>query len=383
LNGKNDKAGWFAAILILVLVNILGAYAQIQPAATAPPPKPPAPAGTVSDASRDKILKYIRDRFGVPDSVKLSLGELHPSAVAPGFNEGIVTIDDGKTRRAQIILVSKDSRYLITVMGNVMDLQQNSPVEMAKRIQEVFKIPANFKLLVGGFKPSVVPDFEQGTLTLDDGHSPKSDRPLLLTRDGKHLIMSELYSLTVDPREQALHTIALRDEPTQGPADAPVTIVEYADLECPVCARMNEFLETQVVPRYGNKVRIVFKEYPLPMHDWSMTAAIACQCAYELNPSTFVPLRTAIFRNQQLINITNVRDSVLSFGEQAGLDRVKLAGCLDAKSSMPRIQRDLAEVKRIEVDRTPTLFINGRLVPGGQPDEAYFQAIDAALRGGK
>ena len=158
-----------------------------------------------------------------------------------------------------------------------------------------------------------------------------------------------------------------------------MTIVEYADLECPTCARMNEFLETKVVPRYGNKVRIVFKEYPLPMHDWSLTAAIANQCAYEINPASYVPLRTAIFRNQQLINITNVRETVLSYGEQAGLDRVKLAGCLDAKSSYPRIQRDMAEAKRIDVNQTPTVFINGRMMVGLPSEEAYFQAIDEAL----
>ena len=206
---------------------------------------------------------------------------------------------------------------------------------------------------------------------------------MLLTRDGKHLIVGELYNLAVDPKQQALRTISLQDEPTQGPADAPVTIVEYADLECPTCARMHEFLETQVLPRYGNKVRVVFKEFPLPMHDWSLTAAIACQCAYEMNPASYVPLRTAIFRNQQLINITNLRDTVLSYGEQAGVDRVKLAGCLDAKSSLPRIQRDMAEAKRINVNQTPTLFINGRMMVGLPSEDAYFQAIDAALRGGK
>jgi protein-disulfide isomerase len=144
---------------------------------------------------------------------------------------------------------------------------------------------------------------------------------------------------------------------------------------------MHEFLETKVVPRYGNKLRVVFKEYPLPMHDWSFTAAIADQCAYEINPSTYVPLRTAIFRNQQLINIANLRDSLLSYGEQAGLDRVQLAGCLDAKSSLPRIQRDMAEAKRIEVISTPTVFINGRMMVGLPSEDAYFKAIDAALQG--
>jgi protein-disulfide isomerase len=396
LNGKNSKAWWLATIVMMVLVNLLYVHAQSHPAGQATgsnvaggatggnsPTRavPPAPASTLSDAARDKIVKYIRERFGVPDTVKLTLGALHGSAVAPGFNEATVAVDDGKTQRAQVLLISKDSRYLIVVMGTIIELQQNSPEEMARLIQQVFKVPANMKVAVGGFKPSVVPDFEQGTLSIDDGHSPKNNRALLLTRDGKHLIMSEIYPLAVDPREQVLHTVTLRDEATQGPADAPVTIVEYADLECPVCARMNEFLETQVVPRYGNKVRIVFKEYPLPMHDWSMTAAIACQCAYELNPSTFVPLRTAIFRSQQLINITNVRESVLSFGEQAGLDRVKLAGCLDAKSSLPRIQRDMAEAKRIDVNQTPTLYINGRMLIGLPSEDAYFQAIDAALRG--
>jgi len=119
------------------------------------------------------------------------------------------------------------------------------------------------------------------------------------------------------------------------------------------------------------------------MHDWSTTAAIACQCAYELNPASFVPMRSAIFRNQQLINITNVRETLLAYGEQAGLDRVKLAGCLDAKSSYPRVQRDMAEGKRLNVTSTPTLYINGRMMIGLPSEDAYFQLIDGMLRGGK
>src|ERR1019366_5011662 len=106
------------------------------------------------------------------------------------------------------------------------------------------------------FKPSVSPDFELGALTMDDGKS-KQDRAVLLSRDGKHLIVSEIYNLGVDPREQALRIISTHDEPSQGPSNAPVTIVEYADLECPTCARMHEFLETKLIPRYGNKVFVV------------------------------------------------------------------------------------------------------------------------------
>jgi protein-disulfide isomerase len=334
----------------------------------------------LSDAKRDSILKYIRDRFGVPDTVKLTFGDLHPSTVAPGFNEAVVMVDDGKSQHPQELLVSRDARFLIVVTGAIMELHQDSPAEMVQRIQEVFKTPATLKVSVGGFKPSPSTDFKQGTLTMDDGKA-KQDRTVLLARDGKHLVVSDLYNLAIDPKQQALRTISLHDEPTVGPANAPVTIVEYADLQCPTCARMHDFLETKVVPRYGNKLRIVFKEYPLPMHDWSFTAAIADQCAFEINPSTYVPLRTAIFRSQQLINITNLRDTLLSYGEQAGLDRVQLAGCLDSKSSLPRIQRDVAEAKRIQVNSTPTVFINGRMMVGLPSEDAYYQAIDAALKG--
>jgi len=374
LNGKNYKLGLLAAMFILVLCG--GVPWVVTRAA------PATQGAALSDAASDKIVTYFRERFGVPDTVKLSLSPLHPSSVAPNFNEAALTLDDGKKQAMQLLLASKDLRYLIAVNGGIVDLHQNSAAEMAERIHEVFKTPANQKLSVGGFKPSASPDFERGTLTVDYGPS-KQDFAVLLTRDGRHLIVSELYSMAVDPRQQALRTITLRDEPTQGPANAPVTIVEYADLECPTCARVHEFLETQLVPRYGDKVRVVFKEYPLPMHDWSLSAAIACQCAYELNPPSYVPLRTAIFRNQQFINITNVRETLLSYGEQTGLERAKLAGCLDAKSSLPRVQRDVAEAKRVNVDRTPTLFINGRMMIGLPSEDAYYQTIDEILRGGK
>ena len=339
-----------------------------------------AQSSVISDAARDKIISYFRERFGVPDTVKLSLGAVHPSGAVPSFNEAILNLDDGKKQGTQFLLFSKDMRYLIAVTGRMVDLNQNSPEEIAQRLREAFKIPANVKVSVGGFKPSPSPDFEQGTVTFDNGQS-KPEYAALLSRDGKHLMLGELINLTIDPRQQALRTIALQDEPTQGPANAPVTIVEYADLQCPTCAHMHEFLETQVVPRYGNKVRVVFKEFPLPMHDWSLVAAVACQCAYEINPPSYVLLRSAIFRNQQFINITNLREMLLTNGEQAGVDRVKLAGCLDARSTMPRVQRDMAEGKRVTVDRTPTLFINGRKMVGLPSDDAYFQAIDAILGG--
>jgi len=374
LNGKHNKIWLLAAMLTVVLSGGIPLVMMRG--------EPAAQEATLSEAARNKIVTYIHERFAVPDNVKVTLSEPVTSPAAPDFDALTATVDDGKNKRNQPLLVSKDMRFLILVPGSIIDLSSDSPAEMEQRIREVFKSPANIKLAVGGFKPSAAPDFKVGNLNVDDGKT-KQDRPLLLTRDGKHLIVGEMFNLAIDPRQHALHSITLQDEPTQGPADAPVTIVEFADLECPTCARMQDFIETTLLPRYGNKLRVVFKEFPLPMHDWSTTAAIACQCAYEINPPAYVPMRTAIFRNQQLINITNVRDTVLNYGEQAGVDRVKLAGCLDAKSSLPRIQRDVKEAKAIDVTATPTLFINGRMMVGLPSEDAYFQIIDGMLHGGK
>ena len=368
LNGKYSK-DLRRAFWIVLCSGVMGL------AARTPPANP-----VLSEAVREKIVRYIHQRFGVADATKLSLGEARDS-FAPNFYEVSVITDDGKNKHDQPAWVSKDSRYL--VLGNLFEVSEASNAELVRRMRETFKVPDNVKLALGIFHASRVADFQTASLTIDNGKAPQ-ERTVLLARDGKHAVLGELYSLDVDLQKQALRTISLQGAPTQGPANAPVTIVEYADLQCPMCARLHEFLETQVLPRYGNKVRVVFKEFPLVgIHDWSPLAAVACQCAYELNPSAYIPLRTAIFRNQGGINITNVRELLLNYGEQVGVDRVRLATCLDAKSSWPRVEQDSAEGKRLNVVSTPTSFINGRMIVGLPSFDAYYQVVDEALKAGK
>jgi protein-disulfide isomerase len=173
--------------------------------------------------------------------------------------------------------------------------------------------------------------------------------------------------------------INTKDMPSQGPANAPVTVVEYADLQCPTCARLQEFLEKQLLPKYGDKVRVVFKEFPIPGHDWSPTAAVANECAYEINPSAFSGYRTLIFANQTTINASNVRERLLSLGEQAGVDAVKLATCMDSKASQPRVDAGRQEGNDLAVNRTPTSFVNGKIVIGLQTESAWDKVIGEAL----
>ncbi len=149
MNGKNYKVGLLATILILVL----GAGVLVMRAA------PAAQAPGLSDATRDKILTYIRERIGWPDTVKLTLGALQASTVAPGFNQAAVTVGEGKNQRAQLVLVAKDAHYLILVNGSIIELHQNSHGGDGTAHPGSLQDPCHTKLSVGGFKPSPSPDF--------------------------------------------------------------------------------------------------------------------------------------------------------------------------------------------------------------------------------
>ena len=144
-----------------------------------------------------------------------------------------------------------------------------------------------------------------------------------------------IFNLGGDPRDDIVRLISFKDQPEQGPASAPVTLVEYSDLECPVCAKFQEELENEIVPKYGDKLRVVFKEYPLvSIHDWALNGAIAAQCVYQIDPSKYVAFRSAVYKGQATVTGDNSRDMLLHFGAEAGVDNMKLAACIDAKQSL-------------------------------------------------
>ena len=250
-------------------------------------------------------------------------------------------------------------------------------------VRERFGIPAATKLLVAPFQDSEYNDFFQTTIFVDNGKQ-KSEQRAFVTKDGHYMVIGNIYALNADPRKEVEHSISLRGQPSVGPANAPVTIVEYADLECPMCARMQKFLEQEVIPKYGNRVRIVFKEFPLvAIHDWALTAAIANQCSYELDPSVYFRYRSMIFKNQDLINGANVRTLLLDFGQRSGLNRLRLATCIDSKQSLPRVEADMQEGQQLGIASTPTLFINGRPVVGMPMPEQFYKILDQALSNAK
>jgi len=328
-------------------------------------------------ATRQKILRYVRARFGVPDSVTLTADPLVPFSY-PEFLQTTITADDGKQKHTNSAFVTKDRRFLI--LGGLYMVAADPRAEIVQHVRETFKIPAESSVTAGPVRASSYPNLLAIAVTVDDGKQ-KQNQDFYVTEDRRCLVVGTIFDLTIDPRREALQNIVTADQPSLGPASAPVTVVEFSDLQCPACARVHGFLEKELVPKYGDKVRVIFKEFPLPsIHDWSLMGSVANQCAYQINPLTYVPYRSLIFKNQSSFNATNARSLLLDYGERVGLNRLQLGACMDAKASLPRIELSVREGNKVGVTRTPTSFVNGTMVVGLESPEAFYRVVDEALR---
>lgn len=252
--------------------------------------------------------------------------------------------------------------------------------KIIRYVRQRFNVPDTVKITMTDFRETIYPDFYETTLTLDDGKDKRS-QPFFVSKNGRYLTDGNLYNLGGDPRKDMIRLMSLEDQPTQGPATAPVTLVEYSDLQCPTCARLHEMLETDIIPKYGDKLRVVFKEFPLvAFHDWALTAAVAAQCTYQIDPSKYVAFRSLVFKNQATLSADHIRDLLLHLGAEAGVDNLKLAACIDSQAALPRVEENLREGQSLGVASTPTSLINGRIIVGAPSDADFYKLIDEAMR---
>jgi protein-disulfide isomerase len=176
-------------------------------------------------------------------------------------------------------------------------------------------------------------------------------------------------------------SVTLDDRPSQGPANAPVTIVEFADFECPFCAQAFSVIETLVNTTYKGKVRVIFKAYPLNAHPWAMKAAEAAECARMQNPDAFWDFARYFYTNQGSINTKNIQDNVDKLAKSQKLDEPSLKACMDSPQTEVRIKQDQNDGNSIRVSSTPTFFVNGIPVVGLQDAKIMDFVIDSELAG--
>jgi protein-disulfide isomerase len=157
-----------------------------------------------------------------------------------------------------------------------------------------------------------------------------------------------------------------------GGAKAPVTIVYFSDYECPFCSRAETVVD-QVMKTYGDKIRLVFRDYPLPFHANARPAAEAASCANA--QGKFWEYHAKLFANQNQLGA----DKLVTYAEEVGLDKAKFADCYAKKPHTAAIDKDMADAQKVGVNGTPAFFINGRMLSGAQPFEKFKEVIEDEL----
>jgi protein-disulfide isomerase len=198
----------------------------------------------------------------------------------------------------------------------------------------------------------------------------------LVSADGRLLIRGDILDTAEDPFGRSRAGLNLHDQPSKGPADAPVTIVEFGDFQCPTCAQAYPTLKKLMAER--KDVRLVFKDLPLVnKHDWAYAAAVAGQCAFQQSPDAFWVLHDFFFENQAKLNAQNLEAQLDAFAtRQAALDPAKFRTCRDTKATSYTVDSSVREAAVLGVANTPTLFINGRPLIGNQPREIIERLVN-------
>ena len=195
----------------------------------------------------------------------------------------------------------------------------------------------------------------------------KEDAKLYVSKDGKFLFRGDMSDMTKDPLAEARNLMQLKDAPSVGDAKALVTLVEYSDFECPVCKSLHDALRG-LLPKYGGKVRVVFKDFPIEqIHPWARTAAIAGRCGYQQDPKAFWKMYDLIYDNQEIISAENAWTKMLDYAGQAGLNADAFKACMASPDAGAAIDASRINGQQLEVNSTPTIFVNGRRLVGADP----------------
>ena len=163
--------------------------------------------------------------------------------------------------------------------------------------------------------------------------------------------------------------------PALGPKDAPVTIVEFTDFQCPFCKATEATLK-QLHDKYGDKIRLVHMDFPLPFHSHALDAAKAARCANE--QGKFWQFHDALFADQSKLAPADLKATAKTLG----MNSAKFDTCFDSAKYDSQIKADQAVGEKVGVDGTPAFFIDGRPLTGAQPIPKFEELINDELANG-
>jgi protein-disulfide isomerase len=257
--------------------------------------------------------------------------------------------------------------------------------KIQRQVQAQYDLPPEVTVEVGPRRPSDIPTFDLVTITLGGkGHEQKVD--FLLSQDGKTLAKLTRIDLTKDIYTERMSKIDLNGRPVRGNPNAKVTLVNYDDLQCPFCSRMHTTLMQEILPEYGDRIKIVYKDFPLSMHPWAQHSANDANCLATENGTAYWEFADYVHANQKAINGSqDLQKSkaeldriALDLGKKNGADMERLQACIKTQPDK-QLKASMAEGDSLGLNATPTMFINGQKLEGAVDSDEVRAILNAQL----
>lgn len=320
------------------------------------------------------ILEVLAEQYGRAAVAGMTFENFTFSA-NPSYLEVLVSSPTESGTYSRRLSISRDGRYVAE--SRMYPLNSSAwQDDCQKTARAAYGVTDGDRVTVGELEDSVVPGYQQGILTvIRSGESQQFGYDI--SSDRRFLVLGAIF-IARSPEELRARFSRATGAPEVGADDAPVTIVEFADFQCPDCARMHAALE-KILPRYERKVRVVFRDFPLPYHAWAKYAAVVGRCVYRVDRDGYLQYRGLVFPHQAEIAQGDSLKNLLDLAAKAGANRESVASCVEDKSVLSQVESDFSDAVQLQIRIVPMTYINGRAVAGYVSPEDLISRIEACL----
>jgi len=250
-------------------------------------------------------------------------------------------------------------------------------------LQQTFGYQSDLSWKISSIRPSGVASLAEVTVVLATQQGQQLSR-FYVSPDGMHALTGEIIPFGAKPFDPAKKILEKGiTGPERGPKDAPVTIVEFGDLQCPACKAAQPGIEALIAAEPN--ARFVFQNFPLEMHNWAAKGAAYADCVGRASSDAFWKFVAKTYETQADVTAENADEKLTALADGAGVKGSEIAACATKAETKAHIDASIALGRSVEVTATPTLFINGRKIGSfdARMGDAYKSLVEFAAKQSK
>lgn len=243
-------------------------------------------------------------------------------------------------------------------------------------VRHLFVWPPQIAVAVSDPKPSGIDELVEVSVTGSMGGASQVAN-FYVSKDGAKVLQGASFDVNQNPFKANIDKLKSELGPGLGTAGAPVVVTIFSDFQCPYCKEEGKMLRANLIQTYSKEVRAYFKDFPLDqIHNWARPAAIAGRCVHREDAAKFWDFHDWIFDKQSEMKLEDFRTKFEVFLNEKKLPAPGILKCYDGRATEPEVNRSFEMGRQLEVNSTPTIFVNGRKLAGNLSWPQLKQIID-------